>query len=207
MCILIQEELNKALLNAVKRGKTEEVKRLVRTGADVNGKIYLEGKENDIFELPLTVAAAHGHKKTVAALLELGANVNASDSLGPPLWHAVTENYQNTAQTLLASGADANRKCNMITQDTPLFDAARNGEEAMLRCLLAAGADVNAADEDGFSALYSAALGGKTEVMKYLIAAGAKTNKEALDGMTELHIASALNQLIKFGSGQRRLGR
>ena len=57
---------------------------------------------------------------------------------------------------------------------TPLLLAIREGHTETVRALIAAGADVNARNEDGWTPLHIAALYGHTDVAKALIAAGAK---------------------------------
>ena len=62
------------------------------------------------------------------------------------------------AMIVLAAGAG----CTMLFDrpSTPLHEAAWRGDVATMRALVAAGADVNAADEQGATALYWAARGG-----------------------------------------------
>ena len=77
------------------------------------------------------------------------------------------------AAFLLRIGANPNGK----NQDgSPLIAAAARGDAAIVRALLAAGADVNRADTWGRTALFGAAHGGHEEVCRVLLAAGAKAN-------------------------------
>ncbi|KAL6406243.1 hypothetical protein AUP68_10413 [Ilyonectria robusta] len=74
---------------------------------------------------------------------------------------------------------------------TPLWYAAQNGHEAVVKLLVAAGADVNAGADtsakvgggDGRTALQAAAGGGHLEVVKKLLAAGADVNAAAAAGV------------------------
>lgn len=75
--------------------------------------------------------------------------------------------------------------------DSPVADAAQRGELEAVRSLLRDGADVNAAQGDGMSALHWAAQAGHVEIIDVLLYAGA--NPEAttrLGGYTPLHLAS-----------------
>ena len=66
--------------------------------------------------------------------------------------------------------------------DTPVADAAMQGDTETVRSLLRAGADVNTAQGDGMTALHWAAYKGNAEVARILIYAGG--NPRAL---TRLH--------------------
>jgi ankyrin repeat protein len=71
-----------------------------------------------------------------------------------------------------------------------LMDAARTGNAEAVKALLAAGADVNAKDADGNTALMAAAKKGRTppETVKALLAAGADINAKNNKGETALMI-------------------
>jgi ankyrin repeat protein len=68
--------------------------------------------------------------------------------------------------------------------------AAQSGNTAEVRSLLDAGAEVNATDDDGFTALLLASTWGHPEVVHLLIKAGADVNAQDKDGATELMHAS-----------------
>src|SRR4029453_17393598 len=69
-----------------------------------------------------------------------------------------------TASRLLAQTADA-----------PVADAAMRGDTEGVRTLLRGGADVNAAQGDGMTALHWTALGNNLETMNVLLYGGAAT--------------------------------
>ncbi len=77
-----------------------------------------------------------------------------------------------------------------LLSGTPLVDAARRGEVELVRSMLDDGADVNAAQGDGLTALHASAERGHVEIAKLLIAAGADLDAETRIGhYTPLHLA------------------
>ena len=77
----------------------------------------------------------------------------------------------------------------------PLHDAAQLGSLACLRALLAAGADVDAANSRGATALFLAAGKGHEGCVRELLAAGASTGAAEATGMTPLHITAGMGHL------------
>jgi len=78
-----------------------------------------------------------------------------------------------------------------LAVDTDLVDAARRGEVEVVQTLLAKGADVNAAEGDGLTALHAAAEQGHVEVAELLISAGAELEASTRIGQyTALHLAA-----------------
>ena len=75
--------------------------------------------------------------------------------------------------------------------DSPVADAAMEGDIAAVRGLLAGGADVNAAQGDGMTALHWAAEHGSAELAEMLLYAGAAVEPVTrIGGYTPLHIAA-----------------
>ncbi|MCA1790038.1 MAG: ankyrin repeat domain-containing protein, partial [Thioalkalivibrio sp.] len=75
--------------------------------------------------------------------------------------------------------------------ETPVADAAQANDVAQVRTLLRQGADVNAPQPDGLTALHWAALNDSQEIVDVLLYAGA--NMEPLTrvgGYTPLHLAA-----------------
>jgi ankyrin repeat protein len=76
---------------------------------------------------------------------------------------------------------------NMETLKARYFDAAREGDSAMLSAFYQAGLDVNVADEKGYTALILAAYHGHSDTVNFLISeANANTCQEDNRGNTAL---------------------
>ncbi len=93
------------------------------------------------------------------------------------------------------------------TTDSPVADAAERGDIETVVALLRQGADVNAAQGDGMTALHWAAMNGNAELVDVLLYAGAATEATTrLGGYTALHLASraghapAITALVAQGS-------
>ena len=74
--------------------------------------------------------------------------------------------------------------------DISIHDAATLGNIEAIKQHLAAGADVNAKDDDGISPLLLAATWGHKEIVELLIANGADVNAKAVESLTPLHITA-----------------
>ena len=91
--------------------------------------------------------------------------------------------------------------------DAPVAEAAARGDLESVRTLLRDGADVNAAQGDGMTALHWAALRGDAEMVSVLVYAGANVaSTTRLGAYTPLHLASrdgrakAVALLLEAGS-------
>jgi ankyrin repeat protein len=79
----------------------------------------------------------------------------------------------------------------IVPDDRALLDATKRGDVAAVRSLLSEGANPNAAQGDGLSALHLAAQGGHLEIAELLIDARANVEAETRIGAyTPLHLAS-----------------
>jgi len=123
------------LQRAAYDGNTNEVRRLLDKGADVNAQYY--------GITALMDAAAKGHAETVRLLLDKGADVNATRSNGGTvLINAACYGHAECVRLLLGRGADVNAKSS--SGWTALINAAAEGRTECVRLLLAHGANIEA---------------------------------------------------------------
>jgi ankyrin repeat protein len=157
--------VNEAFLHSEQQ---KVVDMLLAAGSDPN----ISGKWT-----PLTRAARQGADAgIVESLLLAGADVDKKtpDDYSA-LYLASGWNRDEQVGLLLAAGADVNLG-NDNEFETALFNAANNGQVGPVKRLLAAGANVELADIEGFTPLYLASYEGYAEVVRLLLAAGAKTD-------------------------------
>jgi ankyrin repeat protein len=76
---------------------------------------------------------------------------------------------------------------------TPLHSAAKSGDREAVRTLLEGGADPNACDERGCTALHVALEHKRLQVARMLIAAGCSLDTRNNDGVTPRDMAAPLS--------------
>ena len=152
-----------------------DVARCLSEGADI------EARGNDGFP-PLIMAIRFSTVRTVKALLDAGANIEARDRYmrWTPLQWTTEGRREETVIALLDAGADPNER--QKDGRTPLHMAAMKGMAEAVKGLLDAGAELEARMTTG---------GGITpqhgvltaEIAKILLDAGADPNARTDDGM------------------------
>jgi ankyrin repeat protein len=183
-------------------GSDAMVRRLLEAGANPDAAL-LSG------ETPVMVASRSGKPRVVEQLTAKGANVNARGTRGQTaLMWAAAQKHPEVVKVLLAHGADVHARSEAWTQvmavtphghpdynraiphgsDTALLFAARVGDAASARLLVAAGAKVNDTDAWGVSATTLAAHSGHGDVVALLLEHGADPNAAAA-GFSALHAA------------------
>ena len=80
--------------------------------------------------------------------------------------------------------------------DSEMINSVKINDTTLFKCLLQSGANVNAIDSKGNSALTYAAGIGNFEIIKYLIENGANVNAASPDGKTILIFAVGKKRLI-----------
>jgi len=195
--------------NAAFRGSIEEIKQHLAAGVDVNVK----GPGG---LTPLHYAARYGRKEVVELLFAKGADVNVKDVDGetPLDW---TEPYEDDSPELKAAKketADLLREHSgktgqeLAAANKKLTDAALNGDIEAVKQYLAAGADVNAKNENRLTPLHLAGFKGHKEIAELLIAKGADVNAKSnygtpLDLTNQQGKTETANLLRKHGGKTR----
>lgn len=190
------------LWTASMNGSAAMVRRLLQAGANPNLALLLG-------ETPLMIASRSGNPDVVEQLIDKGANVNTRGTRGQTaLMWAVSQQHADVVKVLIARGSDIHARSEVWTQmmavpphglpaynrliphggDTALLFAARVGDLASAKLLVAAGASVNDADAWGVSATVLAAHSGFGEFVEFLLDKGADANSSAA-GFTALHEA------------------
>lgn len=163
------------LMTAARTGNPEAVKALLAHGAAVNAR------ENSYGETALMWAAAENHAGAAKVLIEHGAEVNARSK---PLDYPQDKFGLEGVVTILPHG-----------KWTPLMYAARQGSLDAARVLVEAGADLNATDPDGSTALVLAIINSHFDTAALLAEKGADPNIADTAGMAALYAAVDMNTL------------
>ncbi len=180
-----------ALLLAAAADHPEAVEMLVEHGADPHERSGIDG------QTPLLVAARSGAARALAALLALGADVNQPSAGGetPLLAAARGEGTIEVFALIMDRGADVDFANGEGT--TPLIAAAEalkdprdlSVQNEKINRLITAGANVDAQDEAGRTALLLAAAT-SPDAVRSLIQAGADVHLIDQYGQTALHLAA-----------------
>jgi len=103
-------------------------------------------------------AVKAGHEDLVRLLVKFGANANGNSSKNRPVHAACRKPVRlSVVEYLLTYGADPNsQNDDLIGRSLPLHIAASDGECELTKVLLKHGANVDATDDDGNTALYHA---------------------------------------------------
>jgi quinoprotein dehydrogenase-associated probable ABC transporter substrate-binding protein len=188
-----------AALQAAARNRNDEIiPLLIELKADVNGR------DRDGFTA-LIHAAERNHVPTVRALVAAGADLEASVDGGfGPLSLAIESGKLLAAKALIELGANVNAAAGS-DRVTPIMVAASQlavGEAAkeierrqglrstdIASALIERGADVNAANVHGVTALMIAAARGNIPMLGLLLEAGADPNRKSAAGKAAIDIA------------------
>ena len=198
--IAVSRDYSTPLTRAVDNDDIEEVRRLIASGANVNGR------DEDYDKItPIFVAVENGNVEIVRLLIEAGAKVNIRDAeKRTPLMQLDGDATAELVQILIAAGAKVNLSDN--EHNTALLLAAENCPAEVIQALLDAGADVNLANKQGVTPLMNAADKGDIESVRLILFAGAMVNARDEDGDNAWEYADEKeieDLLVSFGSETR----
>ncbi|XP_066263791.1 ankyrin repeat, SAM and basic leucine zipper domain-containing protein 1-like [Branchiostoma lanceolatum] len=196
------------LLQACKVCRSSEIARaLIRAGAnvDTSGNVLKKVPYGSTWVpdtvvgnvTPLILAVIMRSEDLVRCLIQLGANVNSTNEAGEcPLHYVFTGMTQNPSH---------------VTRKTPIARKDRNVTDTVFAALVESGADLNASNKQGFTALHVAAERGCLEEVQTLVKAGADINVQTpVTGLTPLSLAkhannvAVVNYLIQHAEGKAK---
>ncbi|MEP7352865.1 MAG: ankyrin repeat domain-containing protein [Acidobacteriota bacterium] len=177
-----------ALMTAARTGEPETVRLLLDAGADPNVRETSQG------ETALMWAAAENHAEAIRALItggtkrdsnQRGAKLKGADpnlhakglDLAPMKWMQV-----GMVDTMLPRGGF-----------TALMYAARQDAKDAVRALADSGADLNAQDPDGATAMHLAIINQHYDLAGMLVEKGANANVADNSGMTSIYALVDMN--------------
>lgn len=154
-------------------------------------------------DTPLHLAAKRGHVRAVELLIGHAANLNCWNKGGArPIHMAIIGDHYKVLQLLLKAGA----LCARPRAGDGKYPVHLSNKPDMLEALLDSGADPNAQDLSGETALHIAAEENNVDVVSVLVEWDAALNPKARSGNTPLHRAvlngaeSAALMLLEAGA-------
>jgi ankyrin repeat protein len=136
-------------------------------------------------------AAGDGEIAQIKSIVDGGCDPNVSHpTIGhTPLYNACIGDHLDAVKLLIACGADPNRRLTYhspvdgrIEKDIAVLMVARS--EGVIDALIGAGADPNARDAQGRTALMRMVLAGNVEAVEALLRAGADSQLKNSRGLT-----------------------
>lgn len=170
----------------------DKVRLLIDRGADV------KAKAKSGFTALMIASTYLGTSESVKLLVEHGAELNPGKDVlnnASPLFLAAMAGDHDNVAFLLAKGADPNRRMDIIGMfpTTPLIQAAFSDDPAVLKQLMAGGANVHEKDPDSMTPLHWAVVAHQPDEVKALLDAGADVNAVDRFGFTPLLYASTID--------------
>lgn len=148
----------------------------------------------------LSWAAERADARAIKLLLTYGAETENPDNGGAhPLHYAAIAKEPTSLQILLKHGAEVD--CRNALGHTPLQCASQSqDDDKFLLPLIAAGADIDAGDYEGETALMYAARNEHVEIAASLLRNGADVNAHTIWGLTALDLCVRYNchQMLHF---------
>ncbi|MCX5923528.1 MAG: ankyrin repeat domain-containing protein, partial [Candidatus Dependentiae bacterium] len=179
-----------ALHDAAAYGTPEIVKELLASGSFINA----QDKKHGI--TPLQAFYNNSHNNNIAsaeALIDSGASEHIKNYKGDEAGYYISENGERLRTFNKFSNQNKSFGIDPKTKSTPLMRAIQSGDEPLVRALIAQGADVNAKDINGNTALHhlnsmeihttNGRSGLSQETRNRLIDAGANKNAKNKKGL------------------------
>jgi len=177
-----KESLNNQLVEASNMGNLEQVKSLIKQGADINFK-------SNAGITALMKASQGGDLEIVKLLIKSGADIHIKNKRGQTAltWTAGFGRLE-VAKFLIKSGADVKDYSAYMALQFAIFDK----NTKYVKLLVDGGVDVNTIpDDESFTPLMKASQKGYFDIVKILVSAGADVNVKDKYGQTALILTAS----------------
>lgn len=162
----------------------------------VTGEISFDPHWNyNISRQPIVTAIERDNVDAVRGYLAAGIDVNTYSATGNRLlYSAAQEKAQAVSQFLLDNGADVNLQ-NLCSENTPLLMAAACGDDANVRRLIGAGADVQA-----HNIIHAICQSCALDSLQLAIAHGADLQQPSTRGASVIHnaVLNPCTDILRF---------
>jgi uncharacterized protein len=204
-----------AVVEAIRRGDMDQVVALLDQEPDLAGQPTNTGlslvlfaayhQQTDIAnylaalnpDLDIFEACVLGNIERVRELVFLDPEITNAFSIDgfQPLGLASFFGNTSVVAYLLTMGAQVNSPSKNDMKVMPLHSGVAGRNMEVVRLLLAAGADVNAAQSEGFTPIHAAAQNGQLEMVRLLLDFGADLFQQTENGKTACDLAIENNHL------------
>jgi ankyrin repeat protein len=185
--ISIQEQLIEDLSNLAQQADLDGCKNVIRRGVNVN-------EVDSAGFLPLHYACSSGSLAVVQLLLEFGSDATSYLTGTSPMVLAAEAGHREVILKLASFSASIEDTGSGMTP--PIVAAAKNCHLRAIETLITLGANINAADIDGNTALHMAAkFQNPVPVIRCLLMNGANTKIPNSKGLTALQVSLILHIL------------
>ena len=173
----------------VSNGYIEILSDLIQKGVDIN---EVESRYKS-----LLLTAINNHDNNTLDILQSYFNYSILAQIYPVdvLISAITNNYNDIAESLINNGAKINDEEKRGSFRTPLIVAVENNNAFISKLLIEKGANVNVADRTRRSPLFIAISNNNLEIVQLLVENGANIEEETKEGKTPFLAAVELGNL------------
>jgi len=193
---------------AINSGQLANVQRLIESGVDLNFAAPSNG------QTPLVLSVLSQRVDMAAALVKAGADVRVPEKTSwrrRPMQLAAAAGHCALVSAMLHQSPDEVRSLDVMLF-TPLHSAAVGGHVDVVKLLVDAGAEVDAADDRGRTPLIRAAEYGHAAVVELLVGRGAQLDWVDAFGWTALYQSTLCGQrdmvehLLRLGANVNGAG-
>lgn len=195
---LTPDQRQELILTAILNRRDDWIRELLQQGFDANEVFSIKSEDEPFLITPLLYAiASRAPLSVVESLVMAGADVSLGQEGLIPLNFALSRGEYETAQLLLEHGANAN-EAEQYSGKTPLMEliisapqsSNRQAVYQLMDKLIEKGADINARDKRGYTAISWAVRQMDQKLVTALLQRGAQPNLTNVDGSTPLHLAA-----------------